>query len=49
MCCYEEGLAKAQKPLVGECLVAVAVLQLALDLDEREISRTALCLVHGRG
>lgn len=40
---------KAQKPVVSECLVAVAVLQLDLDLDERGLSRTAVCLVHRRG
>jgi hypothetical protein len=40
---------KAQKPVIGDCLVHVAVPQLALDLDERGLLRTALCLVHRRG
>jgi hypothetical protein len=42
MCCDEGGLTKAQEPVVGECLVAVAVLQLELDLDSRG-PRSASC------
>jgi hypothetical protein len=52
MCCDEGGLTKAQEPVVGECLVAVAVLQLELDLDSRGLeaeqpcARITQCIAH---